>query len=170
MGSKMKHRFRTSKIFHFVVLVAISFCLSTQAQIAAQQDQEIKLPDTPAGRTLGKFVQAFNSGDLAIMKRFHKDTGGDEENAEEDLGFYQRSGGLKLHSVVSSSDSAITVLAQTKKDGQWFNFSINVKQQAPHAITELDARPAEPPSEKPEKRSDSPSPRAEKLTESDVLK
>src|SRR5262245_60431813 len=64
--------------------------------------ETIKLPDTPAGKTLGEFLKAFNTGDLETLKRFHKEHGGDEENAQQDLGFYRQSGGLKLHSVTRS--------------------------------------------------------------------
>ncbi|MGE0886442.1 MAG: serine hydrolase [Blastocatellales bacterium] len=126
---------------------------------AAQQNQpqaqsqtasaEFKYPDTPAGRTLNKFLQALNSGDLAAMKKFHQETGGDPENAEQDLGFYQQSGGLKPHSVVSSSQFEIQILAQGKKDERWLNFSITVESQAPHAVTELRINPTPAPSGEP---------------------
>lgn len=123
---------------------------------AAQQNQpqaqsqtasaEFKFPETPAGRTLSKFLQALNSGDLATMKKFHQETGGDPDNAEQDLGFYQQSGGLKPHSVVSSAQFEIQILAQGKKDGRWLNFSITVESQAPHAVTELRINPTSAPS------------------------
>src|SRR5215475_10699953 len=44
----------------------------------------IELPDTPAGKALGEFIRAFNTGDLETLKRFHKERGGDEENARQD--------------------------------------------------------------------------------------
>src|SRR5512139_1885680 len=57
-----------------------------------------ELPDTPAGKALGEFIRAFNTGDLETLKRFHRERGGDEENARQDVGFYQESGGLRIHS------------------------------------------------------------------------
>ena len=135
-------------------------------QQAASTDKEIILPDTPAGKTVGKFVRALNSGDLATMKQFHKETGGDEGNAEQDMGFYQQSGGLILHSVTKSTDYEITVLAKSKKDGRWLNFSIGVERQAPHAVADIRIQPGEAPSEK---KSEPPTSTAKK-SEADVLK
>src|SRR5262249_19741322 len=66
------------------------------------EGETIRLPDTPAGKTLGEFIKAFNTGDLETLKRFHKERGGDEENARQDMGFYHQTGGLKLHSVKRS--------------------------------------------------------------------
>jgi len=127
--------------------------VSTQQNQSPAQSQsataEFKYPDTPAGRTLNKFLQALNSGDLAAMKKFHQETGGDPENAEQDLGFYQQSGGLKPYSVVSSSQFEIQILAQGKKDERWLNFSITVESQAPHAVTELRINPTSAPSGEP---------------------
>jgi hypothetical protein len=67
----------------------------------------IELPDTPAGKTLGEFIGAFNTGDLESLKRFQRERGGDEENARKDMEFYQESGGLKIHSVNIKVENAV---------------------------------------------------------------
>ncbi len=132
--------------------------------------QEVKLPDTPAGCMLGKFIAAFNTGKLEVMKQFHKEWGGDDGNAEQDMGFYQQSGGLKLHSIVKSSDHEITALVQAKKDDRWLNFSIGVEQQAPHAITDIRIQPASGPGEKKEENQSSATPRPGKTSGAELLK
>ncbi len=103
-------------------------------------------PDTPAGKTLDKFLKALNSGDLATMKKFHQETGGDVENAQEDLGFHQQSGGLNPHSVVRSAEFEIEILAQAKKDGRWLKFGLAIQQRPPHGVTELRINEASAPS------------------------
>lgn len=103
------------------------------------------LPDTPAGRSFGKFLTALNSGDLATMQRFHRETQGDEENAQQDLEMFQRTGGLKLHSLTHSAEHELTALVQSKQGDRWLNFSINVTPQAPHAITDIRIQPAAAP-------------------------
>src|SRR5262247_1716472 len=108
-------------------------------------DELIRLPDTPAGKSLGEFIKAFNTGDLETLKRFHKERGGDEENAQQDIGFYQQSGGLKLHSVTRSDQFEIEVLVQTKKDERWVSFTIGVEPRAPYGIADIDVRPASAP-------------------------
>jgi retinol-binding protein 3 len=119
--------------------------LPATPQTNAPVEEDIKLPDTPAGNTLGKFIRAFNTGDLATLRRFHEEHGGDPENAQQDIGFYERSGGLKLHSVISSSEHAIEVLAQAKKDQSWLSFGISVAALPPNGITDIRVRPTEAP-------------------------
>lgn len=109
-------------------------------------DVGIALPNTPAGKTLAAFVRAFNTGNPAALRRFHEEHGGNPENAEQDIAFYEQSGGLKLHSVALSNEYDIEILLQAKKDGRWLSFAINVAVQAPHGIIDIRARPASPPS------------------------
>lgn len=141
---------------------------------------EPKLPDTPAGRSFGKFLKAINSGSLDEMKRFQRESGGDEGNAEQDFGLYQQTGGLQIHSLPRSTDFELTALVQTKKDGRWLNFSINVERQAPHPITDIRVQPtAAPSSANPanapaaggaRKQSSESSTSTKKLSEAEALK
>jgi CubicO group peptidase (beta-lactamase class C family) len=146
---------------------------STQASVKSPAtvapNAEVKLPDTPAGKTLGKFIQAFNTGDLETLKRFHKEHGGDEENAQQDLGFHQQTGGLTLRSVARSSDFEIEVLARSKKENRWVSFTIGVERQPPHRITDIRVRPATAPSETGEAQESSSSPSKEKLSGTELI-
>jgi len=109
----------------------------------AAAETGIALPKTPAASTFEKFIRAFNTGSLETLRRFHQEHGGDPENAQQDIGFYEQSGGLKPHSVTKSSDYEIDVLVQTKKDGRWLNFGMGVATMPPHGIKDIQARPAE---------------------------
>jgi hypothetical protein len=51
----------------------------------------------------------------------------------------------KLHSVISSSEHAIEVLVQSKKDESWLSFAISVAALPPHGITDIRVRPTEAP-------------------------
>src|SRR5215467_6088232 len=101
----------------------------------------MELPDTPAGKALGEFIRAFNTGDFETLKRFHKERGG-EEHARKDIGFYQESGGLRIHSVTRSDRFEIEVLAQMKNGGGWVSFNIGIEPQAPNGIAGIRIRPA----------------------------
>jgi CubicO group peptidase (beta-lactamase class C family) len=137
----------------------------------ATAESTFELPNTVAGKAFGKFLKALNSGDLAMMKKFHQETGGDEENAEQDMGFYTQSGGLKPHSVARSTEFEINVIAQAKSDGRWINFGIVVESQPPHAVAELRIQPASAPTGegKVEKRAEVSSPSTVKKSEAEVL-
>jgi len=111
---------------------------SREVVIAGQTPASgFEMPNTPAGKALDKFLKSLNSGDLETMKKFHQDTGGDVENAQQDLGFYQQSGGLNPHGLVRSGEFEIEILAQGKKDGRWLKFGIVVESRPPHAVAEL---------------------------------
>jgi hypothetical protein len=104
-----------------------------------------ELSKTPAGKTVAKFLAALNSGDLKVMRAFHENAGGDPANADKDMEFYEQSGGLKPHSLTSSTKDKITLLVQTKKDARWLTFEFTVNAQEPHGIDDIRARPASPP-------------------------
>src|SRR5499426_1379729 len=147
-------------------ILICAFALGAEMMIGGQT---IKLPDTPAGKTLGEFIKAFNTGDLETLKRFHKERGGDEENAQQDIGFYQRSGGLKLHSVTRSDQFEIEVLVQTKKEERWISLKIGVEPRAPHGIADIDVRPASAPDGKGGERGTATEPSNEKLSEAGMI-
>jgi hypothetical protein len=119
------------------------------APVAQASAPEIALPKTPAGKVFGEFIQAFNSGNLETLKKFHRDHGGDEGNAEQDLNAYRQMGALKLHRVVKSEELAIEVLVQSQQNGAWFNFSIGVEAQPPHGIAEIRVQPGADPAAAP---------------------
>jgi retinol-binding protein 3 len=112
----------------------------------ASAEPTVTLPNTPAGKTFSAFLSAFNGGSLEALRKFHQDRGGNPDNAEQDLNFYNQSGGLKLHSVKKSTDTEIEVLAQTKKGQQWVNFVMVVEAQAPHGVADIRVQPSAEPS------------------------
>jgi CubicO group peptidase (beta-lactamase class C family) len=164
------------KVAHLAALKSVQSKITDQTladqpktTIESLQNDAIQLPNTPAGKALGEFIKAFNTGDLETLKRFHKAHGGDEENAQQDLSFYQQSGGLKLHSVARSAEFEIEVLAQRKKDDRWVSFAIGVEKQPPHAIADIRVQPASAPDGKGEPRESSSTPSKEKLSEAAII-
>ena len=127
------------------------------------------MPDTPAGKALGEFIRAFNTGDLETLKRFHRERGGDEENARQDIGFYQESGGLRIHSVTRSAQFEIEVLAQMKKGERWVSFAIGVGPQAPYEIADIRISPASAPGAKSGASVVSTEPGKEKLSDAGLI-
>ncbi|HEX8186008.1 MAG TPA: serine hydrolase domain-containing protein, partial [Blastocatellia bacterium] len=102
--------------------------------------------------------------------------GGDVENAQKDREFYNNSGGLKLHSITSSSEREIELLVQTKSDGRWLSFKMGVDSNPPYPVNEISVRPASAPSAATPgeaSRTDSPKPEAapaaRKMTEAEIV-
>lgn len=142
----MQHRFQRFTVLACALLCAAAISLTAHAQ-SKEPTQAAALPDTPVGRMFGKFLKAFNSGDLETMKRFHRENGGDEANAEKDMGAYQQTGGLTFHSVKKSGAYEIEALMQTKQGSQWLSFTVQVEETAPHPISRIAVRPTEAPSQ-----------------------
>src|SRR5262247_1820461 len=148
------HRLNTLR----VLICALALTADLLAPLAGPQSVQTskpsasesggELPDTPAGKALGEFIRAFNTGDLETLKRFHRERGGDEENARQDIEFYQESGGLRIHSVTRSGQFEIEVLAQMKKGERWVSFAIGVGPQAPYEIADIRISPASAPDAK----------------------
>jgi len=125
---------------------AIAFVAALLAALAiAQTPASVRLPDTPAGKTFSAFLVALNSGNLETMRRFHSERNGNVDNAGQDMEFYDQSGGLTLHSVKQSSDYEIETLVQTKKDGRWLSFKMEVESMAPYPAIKIGMQPAEAP-------------------------
>jgi CubicO group peptidase (beta-lactamase class C family) len=126
---------------------AITFVAALLAALAiAQTPDSVKLPETPAGKTFGAFLIALNSGNLDTMRRFHSERNGNVDNADLDLNFYNDTGGLVLHSIKQSSDYEIETLVQTRKDGRWLSFKMEVESMAPYPAIKVGMQPAEAPS------------------------
>jgi hypothetical protein len=106
---------------------------------------EEELAKTPSGKTVAKFFRAFNSGDIKQMRAFHESQGGDIENAEKDLDFFEKTGGLELHSLTSADKGEIAVLAQAKQDARWITIKFILGAEPPHAINGINVRPATAP-------------------------
>jgi CubicO group peptidase (beta-lactamase class C family) len=144
---------------------------ATTKETAAGADvnESVKLPDTAAGKSLGEFIKAFNSGDLETMKRFHREHGGNEENAQQDLGFFQQTGGLRIQSVSRSDQFEIEVLTQARNGDRWQSFAIGVDPNAPHGIVEIRVRPAAAPTEKIRDSGNSTTPGKEKVNDAGLV-
>jgi hypothetical protein len=128
-----------------LLLLSVHICgAALTAHQSTPKADTFKLPSTPAGQTFGAFLEAFNSGNLETMKKFHTERGGNPENAQRDMEFYKRSEGLRPHHVIQSTDYKIEILVQTKT-GDWLSFSMEVAQTAPYQPTGIRVQQASAP-------------------------
>jgi D-alanyl-D-alanine carboxypeptidase len=128
-------------------VVALVVCLAAPSR--AQQ-----LPETPAGRQLGRWLVAFNSGSEALLKLFEDrnvvpGAEGPLQATPRVLGFRERTGGFDLRRVDSSTATRLAALVQERGSDQIARVVIDVEPAAPNRITALSvnaiARPADLP-------------------------
>ena len=111
----------------------------------ASPSQDVKLPDTAAGKTFAEFLKAFNTGDLETLKRFHRAHGNPEDNAEQDVGAFNQTGALTLHSIANSTNTEISVIVKGSKSDRWLKFTFAVDANPPHPVTDIRVQPTEAP-------------------------
>jgi hypothetical protein len=68
---------------------------------------QVATPDTPAGRTLAAWLEAFNSGDQAVMAAYIEKHGSSEQTVEAMLSFRNQTGGFELLGIDNSEPLAI---------------------------------------------------------------
>jgi retinol-binding protein 3 len=74
---------------------------------------QVTIPDTPAGRTMGAWLEAFNSGDRARLDDYFKSYE-PEKHADDFMGFRDRVGGFELLSVEKSEPRRIVFLLKER--------------------------------------------------------
>ncbi|MET0535920.1 MAG: serine hydrolase domain-containing protein [Steroidobacter sp.] len=92
----------------------MKYLLSALLLVAGLAVADAPLPNTPAGKILGDFLVAFNSGDAAKVKAFNRRNGREQAPPDGLLEHREMSGGLTLLRVLESEPRKIVVLAQEK--------------------------------------------------------
>jgi hypothetical protein len=118
---------------------------SAANQVKFDNVQTNQFPDTPAGKTLQEFLDAFNTGEREKLNKFHQQRlPNDEEgkrvaseNTSQDLQFFQVSGGMLPKQFVNLSNTKIQMYAQLKNNGNWIIFTLEVSLEVPHRIVSL---------------------------------
>lgn len=111
------------------------------------------LPDTPAGRMLGKWLDAFNSGDRARMTAF-LETYQPERlgNLDGAIDFRKGTGGFDLYSIDKSEPLLIEATVHEREgEGNYGNLQMKVGAGEPAHIVSMGIRVKEPPPGAPQR-------------------
>ena len=136
------------------------------------KDAEALVPKTMAGKVFVKFMQAYNSGDVNIMRRFflehdpNQDSKKRNSSVEQRVSFldmvYKDYGKLNLRKVELSTEYEITVLCQAEITEGWTRIPIEVGKEAPHPLLTVGFLNAKRPAEN--------LPRGPKLSAAEIVK
>jgi len=112
--------------------------LMNAATVCAQSPA---IPQTPAGRLMGEWIEAFNSGDrseiLAVLDRY-----GRAEMLDPVLSLKNRIGGIDLISIESSTPEAIEFVAGERASATRALWRVTVSGDPPRATVVFQAIPA----------------------------
>jgi D-alanyl-D-alanine carboxypeptidase len=97
-----------------------------------------ELPDTPAARRCGAWLEAFNGGDRAIYRAFLEQSFPSRlPHLEEELELREMTGGFALRAVEESTATNLVALVQEIDSDQFARLTIEVESGEPHVITRL---------------------------------
>src|SRR5262249_25123127 len=100
----MKHLLKASLATFFVALLCLTFSLAAQTPT---------IPDTPAGRTLQAWLDAFNSGERgrleAYLTKYEP-----AKSVDSELNFRDQTGGFELVRIAQTDRRGIEVKVQEK--------------------------------------------------------
>ncbi len=137
-----------------IVALLISAVFIFAPRAAAQHTPPPALPDTPNGRAVARYLEAFNSGDEEKMRAFFlanvSAAALAERPVEARLGVYRQMrgnmGGIELHKILDASDARIETLARTRH-GEWFNIGFIFEPGQTGKLAGLSVRDADAPAE-----------------------
>ena len=156
-----------------VIIILISAAMAAVA--LAQAPRAVELPNSEAGQRVAAYLKAFNSGDEKLMRDFFANNvtaaSLERRSIDERLQFYRQMRddmqSLEARRVLGASESAVTLLAQTK-GGDWLEFRFEFEGQPPHKLMSIAIEDAEPPSANAPGAGAAPAPKA-RMTEADVV-
>jgi hypothetical protein len=124
------------------LLAAVLAVTLAAAPAAAQASKAIALPNTRAAKRLREYLAVIETGGADRQKAFLKESVSDtlvtRRGETQMLGMLsqlnQREGGFVVTKIESSVDSAITVLATSKKSGIPFKVGVFIQKTEPFRV------------------------------------
>jgi D-alanyl-D-alanine carboxypeptidase len=138
-----------------VVLAAALLILSSRPMLA-------QMPDTPAGRQLAGWLEAFNSASREPLHRFVEQNvaAADRKQlldaSDRTFDFRERTGGFDFRKPEESTSTRLSALLQERGSDRVARFVIEVSPEAPHRISSLSANLVPTPPELAVKRMSEP--------------
>src|SRR6266850_7414625 len=113
-------------------------------------EAQTKLPGTPAAHQFSAWLEAFNSGDRAVLLQYlQKNNPARAADIDQEFGFRTQTGGFDLKKVEDSAPTRLTGVVKERGSDQFARFTIEVEPAEPHRIKELDLRAIPLPAEFP---------------------
>src|SRR5437879_6853060 len=111
---------------------------------------QTKFPDTPAALQFSAWLDAFNSGDRAVLLAYlQKNNPSHAADIDQEFGFRTQTGGFDFKKVEESAPTRLTGVVKERGSDQFPRFTIEVEPAEPHRIKELDLRAIPLPAEFP---------------------
>ncbi len=115
----------------------------------ADKSSDVEFPETTAGRLASAFIEAFNSGDDKVVRKFEEEHRAASalkrrpmsELLELNRSLYEDWGTLNVLEVVSHGDREITVTVRTEKDGQGLEMVFDLEDAPSNKLNQIRIMP-----------------------------
>jgi CubicO group peptidase (beta-lactamase class C family) len=123
-------------------LIQSILVIAVVCQVSAQE--KVSLPDSPAGRLVAAYLEAYNSGNADGVREFFRSNTSREAlsraSAEERTERYQRLhdrlGSLELRRVIEANGGYCSILVRAERGG-YFIFEFELEETSPHHLVQL---------------------------------
>ena len=115
-------------------VLALCLAATSFASLGAQAPAATTIPDTPAGRVLRAWLDAFNSADTVRMDAFYRQHQPDR-SARSELPFREQVGGFDLLSVERSEPRHVEFTVKERKGPTTAYGLIEVSETEPRQVT-----------------------------------
>jgi len=143
------------KSLHLICSITLGLLLSAATVSQAQLSAQVKLPLTPntaAGRRLGEWQRAYNSGDYEQTRKFMADNyakavldqGPADLRATYVVSAVHTNGKMKIIAIEKSSETEIVALLETELTELQSRLTIKVAAEEPHIITAISLTSIQP--------------------------
>ena len=133
----------TKKIYFALLLSALSLAVGRACGEELLLNGSSQPPDTPAGRTLKAFLDAFDSDDLSKLQAYVKEYGSPQP-ADGLQAFSAQTGGFDLLSIRASTPDGITFLVKGRGDHLTAFGSLRLASTEPPKVKSLTIRAMPP--------------------------
>jgi CubicO group peptidase (beta-lactamase class C family) len=141
-----------------LTLLLMPVCAAAQvirAGAKSETQAPVTPPESPAGRRLAAWLEAFNSGRRENLRRFVAANFAQPPNgalpvdriADRHYGLYSNTGGLDLRKIEAASPDGVTAAVRARHTGYWMKVRVNIAPQPPHSIMGFGFRNTEAPAD-----------------------
>ena len=126
-----------------VVRASLCFVLLLVAVMPLDARADVSVPDTPAGRTLRAFLDAFNSGNHDRIAAYVKEYD-PENNADQLTSFSGETGGFTLLSIVQSKPDKLSFMVRGRGDNLEAYGVLQLSATTPPRVKQINIRAIPP--------------------------
>jgi hypothetical protein len=127
-------------MFHRSCLILLLLLATTWAQQTVPASHSMAqpvIPDTPAGRTLKAWLEAFNSGDRGQIDAYDRKYD-PSKSADDEMGFRSMTGGFQLVEIVKSEPLHVEFLVKERNSQNRAIGKMDVKAGEPATVASFD--------------------------------